>query len=481
MKKITQISKVLSNQFNAAVGRKQNFVSLIENGDITRLLSKLSNKNQQIRQALEEYDPSRHKVTKRPNKPQKGRPDIETAKMPIPYQKVINMEATAFLFGSPLQFSDSSEMFEAQGDNGEIIRASKAADAFERFKEILKDTRFDSNMRTCKTLAGAETLCAKLYHIYLDSENEFQVMVKVLAKSYGDDLYYKFDDFGRLILFARQFKIQDNEGNDEVHCDIYTAETIYRCTQVAIGWEVVAEKNFIGKIPVLLYLQDREWGDVQALIERRENIQCRDADMNDYFSNPKLVGDGLIEGAINPDDPAQIIQTQNGGKVYYLTYDSAPENRKRECDTLDSFIYGLTYSVNPASEVIKDMKIPSGVSWEYMFMFPMLKAKNHQDLYGELIDREINVLKAIVGVLYPELKLNGQLAALNISYQFSTPMPNNEADTLDIIQKSINSGTMSQETAVSQNPRIKNPKTEMERLNSEAYRKSMANAGEPAL
>lgn len=479
MKKITQITKVLSNHLNAAIRRKQNLISLINNGDINRLLPKLCNKSQQIRQAIEEYNPSKHKVTKRPNKPQKDKPDIETAKIPIPYQKVINMQATAFLFGSPVQFSDNSEVSEAQDDNGEIIRTSKAAEAFERFKQILKDTRFDSNMRTCKTLAGSETLCAKLYHLYLDPENELQVMVKILAKSYGDDLYYKFDDFGRLIIFARQFKIQDDEGNDEIHCDIYTAETIYRCTQEAIGWDVVAEKNPVGKIPVLLYPQEREWADVQAIIERREDIQCKDADMNDYFANPKVVGEGLVAGAINPDDPAQIIQTQNGGKVYYLTYDSAPENRKRECDTLDSFIYGLTYSVNPASDVIKEMRIPSGVSWEYMFMFPMLKAKNYQDQYGELIDREINVIKAIIGVLYPELKLNGQLDALNVSYQFSTPMPDNVADTLDIIQKSIDTGTMSQETAVSQNPRIKDPKTEMERLNREAEKKSLSNAVEP--
>ena len=180
-----------------------------------------------------------------------------------------------------------------------------------------------------------------------------------------------------------------------------------------------------------------------------------------------MVGEGIVDGSLNPDDPAQIIQTQNNGKVYYLTYDSAPENRKRECDTLDSFIYGMTCSVNPASDVIKEMKIPSGVSWEYMFFFPMLKAKNYQDYYGAMIDREINVVKAVIGVLYPELKLNGQLEALKIGYQFSTPMPDNVSDTLDIIQKSINTGTMSQETAIYQNPRIKDPKIEIERLKSE--------------
>lgn len=475
MTTIKQITQALSNQFNAVLGRKQKLIELIQNGDISRLLGKMTTCNEKIIKALEEYDPTKHQVTKRPNHHQKGKPDIITAKLPIPFQKIINMQATAFLFGSPVQFSDLSDVVETSDTNGKTVRKSKAAEAYDKALKIFTDTRFDSNMRESKTKAGSETLCAKLYHLYLSPDGELQVMVKILAKSLGDDIYYKFDDFGRLMLFIRQFTIQDDEGNDEIHCDIYTDETIFRCTQKAIGWEVVPEKNFIGKIPVLLYIQEPEWADVQRLIERREDIQCRDADMNDYFANPKVVGEGIISGSLNPDDPAQIIQTQNNGKVYYLTYDSAPENRKRECDTLDSFIFGMTCSVNPASDVIKEMKIPSGVSWDYMFFFPILKAKNYQDYYGTMIDREINVVKAIVGVLYPELKLNGQLEALKIGYQFSTPMPDNVSDTLDIIQKSINAGTMSQETAIYQNPRIKDPKTEMKRLQSEKDRSNTPN------
>lgn len=340
MTTIKQITQALSNQFNAVLGRKQKFVELIQNGDISRLLSKMTTCNDKITKALAEYDPTKHEVTKRPNRHRKGKPDIITAKLPIPFQKVINLQATAFLFGSPIQFSDISDVIETS-INGELNRKSKAEDAYSRFLQILKDTRFDSNIRECKMKAGSETLCAKLYHLYLSTNGEIQVMVKILAKSLGDDIYYKFDDFGRLMLFIRQFTIQDDEGNDEIHCDIYTDETIFRCTQKAIGWEVLPEKNFIGKIPVLLYRQEPEWADVQKLIERREDIQCRDADMNDYFANPKVVGEGIVDGSLNPDDPAQIIQTQNNGKVYYLTYDSAPENRKRECDTLDSFIYGM--------------------------------------------------------------------------------------------------------------------------------------------
>lgn len=141
----------------------------------------------------------------------------------------------------------------------------------------------------------------------------------------------------------------------------------------------------------------------------------------------------------------------------------------------------MTYSVNPSSDVIKEMKIPSGVAWEYLFMFPMLKAKDKQDYYGAMIDREINLVKAIVGKLYPNVISNDQLDKLKVGYQFSTPMPNNVQSTLEDIQKSKDMGTMSQETAVYQNPLIKDPKTELERLRSEDAMRQTNNIFDPTM
>lgn len=471
---VEQIAAVLRNRLNAALGRKQKLVELVESGDIARLMGKLDSQREKVAVALKQYNNKTHAIMSRAEDVEKQKNGRKRARLPIPYPKVINRQATAFLFGGPVQFTDISDVDYVRDDNEELQAISVAKDAFAYFKDILDTTRFNSNMRDCKTRAGSETISAKLYHIYLGEDNELHVIVKVLAKSLGDDLYYKFDDYGRLIMFGRYFTIDDEEGNDEIHFDLYTSEYIYRCTQRSIGWEVESEINIVKMIPVMLYQEDTtEWDDVQELIERRESIQSDDADMNDYFSSPKVVANGLMEGAIKPNDPAQIIQTENGGDVKYLTYDTAPENRKRECDTLESFIYGMTYSVNPSSDVIKEMKIPSGVSWEYMFMFPMLKAKDKQDYYGAMIDREINLVKAIVGVLYPEVISNGQIERLKVGYQFSTPMPNNIQNTLDNIQKSKDMGTMSQETAVYQNPLIKDPKTEIERLrNEEAERKT---------
>ena len=313
---VEQIANVLRNQLNAALGRKQKLVELVENGDIVRLMGKLDSQRAKVAESLRQYNVDTHAIMNRPEDVERQKKGGGQARLPIPFQKVINRQATAFLFGNSVQFSDISDVEYVRDDSGEMQAISKAQDAFAYFKDILYNTRFDANMRDCKTRSGSETISAKLYHLYLGEDGELHVLVKVLAKSLGDDLYYKFDDFGRLVMFARYFTIDNEEGNDEIHFDVYTSEYIYRCTQKAIGWEVIPEENVIGMIPVMLYQEDTtEWDDVQKLIERRESIQSNDADMNDYFANPKVVASGLVEGSIKPEEPAQVIQTTNGGDV----------------------------------------------------------------------------------------------------------------------------------------------------------------------
>lgn len=461
-----EVIRTLKNNLNAAIGRKQALMDLIENNDIGRLQSKMTYNGGRVSEALKQYDPRRHKVMYRPDKIRKGKDPKIVNKLSIPYQKEINKQATAFLFGSPIQFSNNSEK-------------GKADKAFEFFQQILKDTRFDSNIRTCKTIAGAETECAKLYHLYLDDKDNVQVIVKILAQSMGDKIYTRFDDFGRMVMFGRGYKITDMEGQDENHFDVYTSETIYRAVQKALGWEVTTETNFIGKIPVLYYSQDTEWGDVQTLIERRESILSKSADTIDYHASPKLVAEGDIKGLPDPDDPGEVFVLNSQGKVSYLTYDSAPESRLQECRDLERFIYSMTGTADISFDSIKDMSIPSGVAWEYVFMSPLIKARNHQDKYGELIDREINVIKAIMGVMRPELVASGELDALDISFTFSTPMPNDLISTLDEIQKAIDTGTMSRETAVGLNPMIKDPKEELIRLQKEETERQLNQDVEP--
>lgn len=468
--KVVKLAEMLGNQLNAALGRKQKLIELIDNSDLTRLKSRLDNHDERVCNALKEYIPENHKVMLRKDKKRKGKPDKIVAKLPIPFQKVINLQATAFLFGEPVVFSNHSD-------------DKNTEEAFNLFRQILEETRFNSTIRECKTIAGSETLCAKLYHLYLDG-NDVKVKTKVLSKSHGDSLYFKKDEYGKLIMFARGYEVKNDNGVNEPHFDVYTDETIYRGKRSGVGWEKTIEVNFIGKIPVIIYEQPVEWDGVQPLIERREEVQCKDADVNDYFADPKLVCSGIVEGLPDPDDIGAVMQMENGGKAGYLTYDSAPENRKNEYNSLERLIYGMTFSADISFDSIKNMTIPSGEAWKYVFMAPLLKAKNQQDRYGELISREINLIKAVMKVMSPEMAVNDNnpIDNLDISFEFSTPMPNDTKDRLEEIARSIEAGILSQYTGVRTNPLVKNPDQEYKLIKREEEileQRRTARIGEP--
>ena len=77
-------------------------------------------------------------------------------------------------------------------------------------------------------LRGAETECAKLYHIYRDENFQPQVKVVVICKSKGYTLRPLFDLYENLIAFGYGYYLKEGTSTIE-HFDIQTPDTIYRC------------------------------------------------------------------------------------------------------------------------------------------------------------------------------------------------------------------------------------------------------------
>ena len=106
--------------------------------------------------------------------------------------------------------------------------------------------------------------------------------------------------------------MREQENSLVYHFDIYTPNIIYRCTRKSIGWEVVEEVNFIGKIPLILFQQDKEWNGVETLIHREELIGSRTADTNDYFADPiAIMAADLIKNLPEKKEAAKLLVTND--------------------------------------------------------------------------------------------------------------------------------------------------------------------------
>ncbi|MCC8153790.1 MAG: hypothetical protein LIP01_05970 [Tannerellaceae bacterium] len=188
----------LKNTFDAVTGRHQEFEELMKKKDINRIRSLMTDNSVQVAKAIKEYDVNQHEVMFRPDKAVFGAKDPITGarqflrwdkkwKIPIPYQVYINEIALVFLYGRPLKWSQLT---------------TDTDKAFDAFKDFLEDKHFNSQIREAKRLAGAETQSAMLFHVFQNEEGKADCLIKVLAKSKGDEILFRKDQYGRLKAFA---------------------------------------------------------------------------------------------------------------------------------------------------------------------------------------------------------------------------------------------------------------------------------------
>lgn len=448
---------VISNKVKSVLGVQQNFENLLKSKDIDNLVRLMSYRGTEVEEALKEYIVDKHKIVSRPDKIIKdaeGRV-VRTEKqwkLPIPYQEFINEIAMVFLYGKPVKFSQTSDGTD---------------DAYKSFLDIVKETRFDSRIRQCKRLAGAETESALLLHVYKNDEGQPEALLKVLARSRGDELYTMFDNYDKLMTFARGYYLM-YDGKAVKHIDIFTKDIIYRCKKKDLGWDVIEEKNLIGKIPVVYFRQEKEHKGVQRLIEREEWIASVNADVNDYFSSPAVVVTAdVLKNMPEKSEPGKLfIKDSKDGDVKYLTIDSAPELKKLELEYLEKQILSKSFTPNISFDQMKGLSTISGKALKQMMILAEIKAQKHKETHDELIDRFISLIKsAIANVL--DIKLKSQVDNLVVDAQFQSPFGEDIQEVISNLVNSIDSGMMSEETGRELNPYINDSQAESKRIEEE--------------
>ena len=454
--------QMFTNYLNAVVGRNQEFEELIKAKDISRVKELFTTREALTAEALKEYDPKQHKIMARPDKILKNskgerKGTLKRWKLPINYPQYINEISVVFIYGRPVKWTNQSEGTDK---------------AFETFQDLVKRTRFDSKVRQCKRLAGAETQSAMLFRVFRNNENQPDCQIRVLAKSKGDEIYTRWDMYENLVSFAWGYHVKDSSTETSYHFDIFTPEVIYRCKRVMTGWEVVEEANPIGKIPVILFQQDKEWRGVEPLIEREEYIGSRTADTNDYFADPYfIVNADIIKNMPEKGDENKTLITKGmddaSKAAHYLTWDSAPESKQKEIEWLQKHILTKTFTPNIDFENMKGLSNVSGKALKQMMLLADIKASKHKEIHDELLDRTANIFIAIIGNVL-NIALKGECNNLVVAHEFQEPFGEDIKETIENIAKAKDAEMLSTEGAIELNPLIKDKAQELKRIDKEA-------------
>lgn len=449
------------NYLNALIGKNQEFEQLLAAKDISAVREKMTSRVNEVSDALKEYITSEHKITKRPDKvitDKKGNflKFEPTWKLPIPYPVFINEIALVFIYGRPVKWTQLSDGTD---------------DAFTAYLDFIKDSHFNSKIRQCKRLAGSETESAMLFRCYRDENDQANCQIRVLARSKGDEIYTRFDQYENLIAFAWGYYVNDGKEGVNYHFDVFTKTVIYHCVKKSLGWEVVEETNFIGKIPVIYFRQEKEWDGVEALIDREENIASGTADANDYFSDPIFVMSAeIIKNVPEKREKGKMLITNDKDGVEkaakYLTWDSAPESKKQELEWLQTNILQKTFTPNITTDSLKSISQLSAKALKMVMMLADIKASKRKETHDEMLERSSSLITAIIGNVL-NVSLAEQCKNLVIGHEFQEPFGEDVADDLNNVIRAVDAGILSTETGIELNPLVKDPQQEGQRLKAE--------------
>lgn len=469
------------------LNKKDNFKAAKQYFEKNERIVEYNKKNYKIEEILKEYDPLQHKVTDRRFRPDKilsedgeqfvnainydeaemaARNGVQTStdyslalvnRLPLPVQQRIVLIAATFLVGERINIESNAE--------------GKGKDLERLCRKVWDDNKLDYESKNIAELMMSETHCAELWYDYIDTEywkgtilkaSTKKIGVMILAESKGDKLYPIFDEYQDLVAFGRGYKVKIDHKEVE-HFDYYTKDVIVKGTLEGNEWTTTQQKNPYGAIPVIYYSQNRpEWANVQPLIERKETRFSDFADTNDYFADPALVAEGEVENLPSKGEVGKQFQVRNGGKINYLTWDSAPESTKMEFEMLDQEIFANTHTPDISFGTMKTLLGNlSGIALKLLFMDAQIKASKKQEYFGKCIQRRLNLIKKIVMSLSPMEFVN---VVLEMKPLFKSFMPVNEVEYNTMLINAFNAGMISRKTMIEMSTLVRNAEEELKEV-----------------
>lgn len=327
-KSIYQIASFFRNKQIDVLESENELYTLLDKGRVDKVITQMDEHELEVDNAISEYNPQTHRVMRRENKWIKGERPYRTEKLPRTRQRYINEVELFFLLGNDIIWSKK------EGDD----------EAFKLFQDYLESIYFNTKMRECKRLAGAETESALVFN-FSQKDEKMHVDVYVAARSRGYKIRTMFDQFGNLTAGAVGYTL-NKWGKTSTCWDIMTPQYNYHCERRNIGWNVVKSINPTGKINMIYFHQPKAWEGVEPRMEREELLDSKIGDTNNYFADPIAAATAdVIHTMPKRNKVGKLIQlTGANSKFEYINPPQNSEIRKAEKEDLEKSILFDTFT-----------------------------------------------------------------------------------------------------------------------------------------
>lgn len=350
---------------------------------------------------LNEYEPNRHAVMdkrQRPDKVRRGRPIEKVSRIPVSLERLTVNRISQFMFALPVKRIYSN------ADTGNMPDIQKA------IEQIYRKVRINSvNIARSKNYFASCEMCTIWFPV--DSPNTYygfnsakKLKCKVCSPMDGYRLYPFFDEYGDMIAMSIEYTVKTYEG-DEVYFETYTDSKHYTWVNGAGRgeWEQTVEDNPIGKIPCIYMNRMRPiWDIANGIRDEIEKTMSRHGDILAYNSAPALKAVGNLINRPARDDARRLYEVEKGGDLSYIQWNQSVDATKFNVDTLLRLWFMLTQMPDISFDNIK--AIASGTSGEALktvLTDSYLKIHEESGPFLEFFDRELNVVKEFLKRLQP--------------------------------------------------------------------------------
>jgi hypothetical protein len=233
----------------------------------------------------------------------------------------------------------------------------------------------------------------------------FESRLKLRCRNYspmnGDSIYPLYDtETGDML--ALSFGYTRKEGDKDVeYLDVYTAEKHIRYKNDGEWTEELSETSTVGKIPaVYCYRPTPAWEDTSNIVHEIEWALSRNGNYLRKNSKPLVAlfaDEEMPFGQEKSGDKefTAIFQYPKGSELKYVTWDQAIENLKFYVTELRQAFFTQLQLPDWSYENMKTTPM-SGEARKQMFIDAQLKVKDESGRILEMLDREINVIKAFL-------------------------------------------------------------------------------------
>ena len=403
---------------------------------------------------------------------------VKVARIAVAIQKLIINRAVAFCFGNQVAYN-------ATPDEEMQEKALKS------IKSVLHSCKTNTMDRKVARSVFGYKECAEMWyvtegkpHSKYGFKTNFKIRVALLSPKDGNILYPYFDELGDMIAVSRSYVRVMGSGERIEYFETYTDEYHFLWVKEKGGYKPVEgypRVNAICKIPVAYGRQDAfETEDVDNLIDRLEKLLSNFADTNDYHASPKIFTTGEIVGFAQKGEAGAVVQGETGATAQYLSWQHAPESVKLEIETLLKLIYTISQTPDISFESVKGLGAVSGIALKLLFMDAHLKVQDKIEIFGDYLQRRVNIIKAFLAQLNPVMAR--ALEELEVEPEITPYMPTSEIDDINMwLAANGNKPLVSQKASVKGANLTQDPEKDFEQIQEEANAENSFSIGEPVI